>query len=87
MQPKRTHTDDDAGDAHEMLTEVQNWDLRDHRQQATHVKNRRNVHKGRSTMAPGTPTGTAPSSLNCGCVGFLMICQDSRFRSGPLSGF
>jgi hypothetical protein len=31
---------------------------------------------------PGTPTGTTPSSLNCGCIGLLMICQDSRFRSG-----
>jgi hypothetical protein len=25
---------------------------------------------------------SAPSSLNCGCIGLLMICQDSRFRSG-----
>ncbi len=37
---------------------------------------------GRSTRAPGTPTGTAPSSLNCGCIGLLMTCKDSRFRSG-----
>ncbi len=43
LHPKRTRTDDDAGDAHEMLAEVQNWDLRDHRQQTTRVKNRRNV--------------------------------------------
>jgi hypothetical protein len=43
LQPKRPHTDDDAGDAHEMLAEVENWDLRDHRQQATCVQNRRNV--------------------------------------------
>jgi hypothetical protein len=27
MQPKREHTDDDAGDAHEVLAEVENWDL------------------------------------------------------------
>ena len=27
LQPKRVHTHDDAGDAHEMLTEVDNWDL------------------------------------------------------------
>jgi len=32
LQPKRAHTDDDAGDAHEVLAEVENWDLRDHRQ-------------------------------------------------------
>ena len=30
----------------------------------------------------GTTTGTKTSSLNCGCIGLLMICQDSRFRSG-----
>ena len=35
LQPKRARTDDDAGDAHEKLAEVDNWDLRDHRQQAT----------------------------------------------------
>jgi hypothetical protein len=46
LQPKRPRTDDDAGDAHEMLAEVENWDLRDHRQQATRVQNRRNVHLG-----------------------------------------
>ena len=34
LQPKRARTDDDAGDAHEKLAEVDNWDLRDHRQQA-----------------------------------------------------
>ena len=27
MQPKRSHTHDDAGDAHTMLGEVDNWDL------------------------------------------------------------
>ena len=37
LQPKRARTDDDAGDAHEQLAEVDNWDLRDHRQQATRV--------------------------------------------------
>ncbi len=31
MQPKRAHTNDDAGDAHEILVNVDNWDLRDHR--------------------------------------------------------
>jgi hypothetical protein len=43
LQPKREHTDDDAGDAHEMLADVDNWDLRDHRQEGTRVQNRRNV--------------------------------------------
>jgi hypothetical protein len=46
MQPKRPRTDDDTGDAHEVLAEVENWDLRDHRQQATRVQNRRNVQLG-----------------------------------------
>ena len=36
--PKRARTDDDAGDTHEQLAEVDNWDLRDHRQQVTHGK-------------------------------------------------
>ncbi len=30
LQPKRPRTDDDAVDAHEMLVNVDNWDLRDH---------------------------------------------------------
>jgi hypothetical protein len=38
LHPKRGHTHDVVGDAHEMLAEVENWDLRDHRQQATHVQ-------------------------------------------------
>ena len=46
LHPKRARTHDDAGDAHEMLAEVENWDLRDHRQQATRVQNRRNVQVG-----------------------------------------
>ena len=39
----RAHTHDDAGDAHEMLTEVDNWDLSVHHRETTHVKTRRNV--------------------------------------------
>ena len=58
LQPKRARTDDDAGDAHEQLAEVDNWDLRDHRQQATRVQNRRNVQVG-SRMNQAKPrTGT-----------------------------
>jgi hypothetical protein len=30
----------------------------------------------------GKCEGTSLSSLNCTCIGLLMICQDSRFRSG-----
>jgi hypothetical protein len=43
LQPKRARTDADAGDAHEIHAEVDNWDLRDHRREATRVQNRRNV--------------------------------------------
>jgi uncharacterized membrane protein YccC len=46
LHPKRAHTHDDAGDTHEVLAEVDNWDLRDHRQQTTRVQNRRNVQVG-----------------------------------------
>ena len=46
LHPKRAHSHDDAGDAHEMIAEVDNWDLRDHRQQGTHVQTRRNVQVG-----------------------------------------
>ena len=39
LHPKRARTHDDA---HEMLAEVDNWDLRVHRREATRVQNRRN---------------------------------------------
>ncbi len=42
LHPKRSHTHDTAGD-HEVFVEVENWDLRDHLQQATRVQTRRNV--------------------------------------------
>ena len=35
LHPKRARTHDDAGDAHEMLTEVDNWDLRVHHRETT----------------------------------------------------
>jgi hypothetical protein len=46
LQPKRARSDTDAGDAHEILAEVDNWDLRDHRREGTRVQNRRNVQVG-----------------------------------------
>ena len=46
LQPKRARSDADAGDAHEILAEVDNWDLRDHRREGTRVQNRRNVQVG-----------------------------------------
>jgi hypothetical protein len=58
MQPKRPRTDDDAGDAHEVIAEVENWDLRDHRQQATRMQNRRNVQLGSRQNQAQPRTGT-----------------------------
>jgi hypothetical protein len=46
LHPKRAHTHDDVGDAHEMLAEVDNRDLRVHHREATRVQNRRNVQLG-----------------------------------------
>ena len=43
LQPKRARTDDDAGDAHHLLAEFDNWDLRDHHREGTRVQHRRNV--------------------------------------------
>ncbi len=57
IQPKRARTDDDAGDAHEMLADVDNWDLRDHRQQATRVQYRRNVQVGSRDNQQKSRTG------------------------------
>jgi hypothetical protein len=39
-------SDADDGDAHEIHTEVDNWDLRDHHREGTRVQNRRNVQVG-----------------------------------------
>ena len=61
LQPKRARTDDDDGDAHEMLAEVENWDLRDHRQQEMRVQNRRNVQVGSRNNQSKTHTGTDDS--------------------------
>ena len=43
LQPKKALTHDDAGDTHEMLAEVDNWDLS---REATRVQNRRKVEVG-----------------------------------------
>ena len=82
LEGKRAHTHDDTGDGHDMHTEVDEWDLRDFQRETTRVSpdGRRSSSCrsacGSSTGVPGTTTGTTDSSLNCGCIGFLMICQD-----------
>jgi hypothetical protein len=55
MHPKRARSHDDA---HEMLAEVNNWDLRDHRQQATRGQNRRNLQVGSRNNQSKPRTGT-----------------------------
>jgi hypothetical protein len=40
LEPKRARTDDDAGDAHDLLAEFDNCDLSDHRREGTRVQNR-----------------------------------------------
>ena len=58
LQPKRARSDADAGDAHEILAEVDNWDLRDHRREGTRVQNRRNVQVGSRQNQAKPRTGT-----------------------------
>ncbi len=37
LQPKRTRTDDDTGDAHDLIAEFDNCDLSDHHREGTRV--------------------------------------------------
>ncbi len=46
-----------AGDAHEMLSEVDNWDLSVHRREATRVQNRCKVEVGSLENQPKPRTG------------------------------
>ena len=81
LQPKRARTDDDAGDAHEILAEVDNWDLRDHRQQATRVQNRRDVQVGSrdNQQKPRTGKGGFLHHTRLGLVGWISYwcCGDA----------
>ena len=61
IQPKRSHTHDDGGDFHDMITEVDNWDLSVHRRETTHVQNRRNVSLGSLHDQPRQTRGTCVS--------------------------
>jgi hypothetical protein len=73
LQPKRLRTDDDTGDDHEVLSEVENWDLRDHRQQATRVQNRRNVQLGsrQNQVKPRAGTDGFLHHTRLGLVGWI----------------
>jgi hypothetical protein len=63
LQPKRARPDDDAGDAHDLLAEFDNWDLRDHRREGTRVQNRRNVQVGSRDNQQKPRPGKWPRSL------------------------
>jgi hypothetical protein len=81
LHPKRSSTHDDAGDAHEMLAEVDNWDLRDHRREATRVQNRRNVELGSLHNQQKSHTGK-DGFLHHTCLGLVgwisyWCCVDS----------
>ena len=74
-------TSRDAGDAHEVITEVDNWDLIVHRREATRVQNRRNVQVGSRENQP-TPRTGKDGFLNhtrLGLVGWISYwsCGDS----------
>ncbi len=73
LHPKRARTHDAAGDAHEVLAEVENWDLRDHRQQATRVQNRRNVQLGsrQNQVKPRAGTNDFLHHTRLGFVGLI----------------
>ncbi len=73
LHPKRTRTHDDVGDTHEMLAEVENWDLRDHRQQATRVQNRHNVQLGsrQNQVKPRAGTDGFLHHTRLGLVGWI----------------
>ncbi len=70
LHPKRARSHDDA---HEMLAEFDNWDLRDHRQQATCVQNRRNVQVGsrNNQSKPRTGTNGFLHHARLGLVGWI----------------
>jgi hypothetical protein len=87
MQPKRTHTHDDGGDAHEVLTEVDNWDLSVHRREVTCVHNRRNVEVGSHENQP-TPHTDKDGFLNhvrLGLVGWISYWSCERTMTGKVT--
>ena len=81
LQPKRARTHDDAGDAHQVLAEVDNWDLSVHRREATRVQNRRNVQVGSRENQPTPRTGKDGFLYHArlGLVGWISYwsCEDS----------
>ncbi len=73
LQPKRARTHDDTGDTHEVIAEVDNWDLIVHRREATRVQNRRNVQVGSRENQPTPLTGKDGflNHVRLGLVGWI----------------
>jgi hypothetical protein len=86
LQPKRAHTDDDAGDTHEKLAEVDNWDLKDHRQQATRVQNRRNVQVSHESSEASHRHGRVLASHSSwsGWVDFILVLDMDELGASGL---
>jgi hypothetical protein len=76
LQPKRARTDDDAGDAHDLLAEFDNCDLSDHRREGTRVQNRRNVLVGSrdNQQKPRTGKDGFLHHTRLGLVGWISYC-------------
>jgi hypothetical protein len=82
LHPKRARSHDDAGDAHEMLAEVDNWDLRVHRREVTRVQNRRNVKLGslHNQQKPRTGKDGFLHHTRLGLVGWISYeCSGSPY--------
>jgi hypothetical protein len=81
QQPKRARTDDDAGDAHDLLAEFDNCDLSDHRRKGTRVQNRRNVQVGSrdNQQKPRTGKDDFLHHTHLGLVGWISYwcCGDA----------
>jgi hypothetical protein len=87
LHPKRARSHDDAGDAHEMLTEVENWDLRDHRQQATRVQNRGLPPRGSEASTGRRTRGAAVRKLQgVGKSTFVLSTMTSGQETTMTSG-
>jgi hypothetical protein len=76
VYPKRVCIDHDGGDVHEILPEVDNWDLRVHLRESTLVQNRLYVEVGSLENQPTRPSWS-------GCVDFILVswglCSDSHY--------
>ena len=81
LHPKRAHTDDDAGDAHDLLAKLDNCDLSDHRREGTRVQHRRNVQLGSrdNLQKPRTDKDGFLHHTRLGLIGWIQYwcCEDA----------